>query len=387
MAKIIRNIPYPKLDDLYTSQQELKNCIKSIDQMFLDAGLQRSADSGQLDTNNIPDLDLQWFHAAGQNTGALYPLQNGTTNRTYIDYAPLVYMYTDTLHSTKPVYIKLLFRLCRCDAYHASKTKYLYTLIPNINIASSMNGSGNVQISMLNSDPNVYIQTLPVITYTSTATILLHKFLTTSNNSFVYYNESKGLFYCNILPNYKQTYIDTTTNITLAGAKFLNYNRYFPFINMYIIRNDVNCYVDILTAFNVSLSTSATNYDTSFSTISHFFYSDNTFYNDSVNNNYFESWKSFSLANTSSQNGMLTLSQLNILDYNKTPNVSPYMLISNVIGVPNAIGEVDVNIDATTTKKYVVRPSYEYNAVTSANVITGLYALPLTISSLIYVDD
>lgn len=384
MAKIIRNIPYPNFDNLYTSQQSIKDFIKNIHQMFIDAGLQRSADSGQLDPNNIADFDLTYFHAAGQ-TNVDYPSNNGGNSRTYIQTLPLVYMFTDALQATKPMYIQLTFRLARPERYNASKTKYSYFLQMFINIGSATNGSGQITNSVYTqSTASIGFSTMPVIyNVDGNATMWEFRKTNVAQNSFIYYNSTKGIFYANLFPNFKYTQVNSVTGATNSSG-YSQWNKFNPYLNLCIIRNNIHCYVDQMVCTS-SISDSAT-FAQSYPVIQHYFY-DNTFYSDGGSTNLYESWKTFSLAPTALQNGYLTLSQVNILDNNKTPNTSPYMLIANINGLPNMQAEIDVKIDATTTKKYIVRAASEYHMTSAANVPSGNYGPPLSLSQLIYVDD
>lgn len=386
MAKIIRNIPYPDFSNIYTSQQSIKDCIKEIHQMFIDAGLQRSADSGQLDPDNIPDFDLTYFHAEGQSI-ADYPTHNGTTQRTYIQTPSLVYMFTDVLHTTKPVYISLVFRLARIDRYLSSKTKYAYMLIPIVNIGSSTTGSGLIGTSMLITNTNNLGYSTQTLFNRADNTNTMYenrRFNNYFQNSFVYYNSSKGIFYCNLLPNYRYCTIDLATGTFPLSTNFSVFNKWCPFINFCIIRTTTNCYVDILYGFpNISDTSSYNN--AIFPLITHYSYNSNTIYND-YGTNLYEAWKSFSLTSSTTKNGYLTLSQLNVLDYNGTPNTNPYMLVGNSNGLPNMMSEVDVKV-GDVTKKYIVRPPMEYYLINTANNPVSSHSISTTISQLIYIDD
>lgn len=79
-------------------QSSFKNCIIDFNQGMIDAGMIRTAIAGQLDLNNIPNVDYL------NNT-------NSVAGYVYYTYSPLIYTFSDELNAAYPLYLKIKFQL------------------------------------------------------------------------------------------------------------------------------------------------------------------------------------------------------------------------------------------------------------------------------------
>ena len=188
---------YPELSDnrLYESQDQLKRVIKQFDNAMITAGLVRAPDTGQLDTNNILDLDI--LNGLNVNNAANFPAVG-----TFIEYLPLIYCFTDTLQTTSPIYIKIVFIVARIRTKVAANAngpaKYPIQIFKRIEVSNGSNGNSTLSNPMSfvtgvlspNGDSNVNNRV---------TSLTNHGY----RNSIINYQKEKGILHLNICPMYR----------------------------------------------------------------------------------------------------------------------------------------------------------------------------------------
>lgn len=202
-------IDYPKLSDhyLYESQQGIKDLIKKIDTCIIDSGLVRAPDTGQLDVDNIPDQNLDFF----LNKGAVYR----DSTDAYIQYLPLVYCFSDTLQETSPIFISINFELGRMTTSQ-KQLKSPIGLYTKINVSNGTNGN-----SVITKGIEFYVGSLG---FSSNSNSTNTKVSTDYNvqDSIINYDREKGMLFLNILPYFRFTTEDAVVNHFGDSSKGIN---------------------------------------------------------------------------------------------------------------------------------------------------------------------
>lgn len=209
---------YPELRDnyLYNSQDQLKQVIKQFDDAMLQSGLIRSADVGQLDTNNIETLDVLNGLDVSKTTGDMY-----RSTGTYVTYKPMVYCFTDTLQATKPVCIKVTFEIGRLRYRSTQNTPpagtpqvYPYTVSTVVQVGNNTDGSCNISnpLTLLPGPMGFITDQNYNVKYTTLTSYGL-------KDSLINYQKDKGLLFVNVCPQYRHS---ATTAVLEQNEQFNN---------------------------------------------------------------------------------------------------------------------------------------------------------------------
>lgn len=214
MTTINRKCTYPDVNpNLRKSGGQLpfKNHIKEFDQLLKDIGLIRTTTTGQLDTNNIEDLDLSLCFTS------LSSYWNYNTNQS-VWYAPLEYAFDDSLQSLYPVIIKFEFFFFRAHI----RTILDVTEMPHFGCRITI--SGQVTPIVLWQIPSFHASLSPSTSQTWT----LNNYATIYKNreSYICYDKQKGYLYINYCPSLRYTLGgQSTASIPLNSSIHLLINR------------------------------------------------------------------------------------------------------------------------------------------------------------------
>ena len=188
---------YPELSDnrLYESQDQLKRVIKQFDDAMITAGVVRAPDIGQLDTNNIPDLDI--LNGLNVRNTSFFPAVG-----SFIEYLPLIYCFTDTLQTTSPIYIKIVFIVARMRPKVAADAtgpaKYPLQIFKRLEVSNGSDGKSTL------SNPMSFVT--GALSFSSDTNVN-NKITSLTNhgyrNSIINYQKEKGILHLNICPIYR----------------------------------------------------------------------------------------------------------------------------------------------------------------------------------------
>lgn len=169
-------------------QNYIKQYIKDLDTLLKDVGLLRTVTAGQLDVNNIPDLDIDSIFAVN---GSFWNFN--TTKSAW--HQPIEYGFNDALQASSPVIIKFEFFFF-CPNYYT--IPHPVTNRPYFGCKVTVSTSSNSQVIW---------QLLPFTASQSSSTNantwpLSDIILVSSNrNSLICYNKDKGYLYLNYCPD------------------------------------------------------------------------------------------------------------------------------------------------------------------------------------------
>lgn len=186
------SIKYPRLDSyyIYTTQQEIKDFIKTFDTIMIESGLVRAPDTGQLDTNDIKDLD---FHTKLTYDPDQYR-ENATTSGS-VSFKPLVYCFSDSLQSTNPVYVSFTFeygKVCRGGSNALKLPVGLYCVI---RVGNSTDSNSNII------NPISIFPYYSIFDNSGRYEALLTNY--SIQDSIINYDKEKGILFLNVLPFFK----------------------------------------------------------------------------------------------------------------------------------------------------------------------------------------
>lgn len=344
---------YPELMNhkIYESQEQLKSVIKQFDTAMIAAGLVRSSDTGQLDVNNIPNLDIQ----NGLNISA--SMDYYRTNGTYIQYLPLLYCFTDTAQTTSPVYIKVLFEIGRINGRYYSNVpanptfKYAAFIGTTWQVGNSTDGNSNINNPATfyagaysgAAQPNYNYQ---VTNHTNYA----------YQNSVIHYDNEKGILMVNVCPGYR---VGTNENFSFVNGASMVLNN--SLVNMLIFRADsetIGCLgYDSAGMFNSDTQPIRKVFK---------FITKNKIYND--NNSYAVS--GYYSDRQSVVNGKITLTPLNAINaYTNTMVRVPHILVSSRADTGNITG-MNMNVIINENEKYNY---YTYSPIDNGFQFTSGY--------------
>ena len=196
MTAIARKITYPQTSLNFRSaggQDIIKQFLIEFDQLLKDSGLIRSVEAGQLDlTTSISDLAMTNVFDSANSATAIFDLAT-TTGTPQVSYAPLIYLFDDSLQATDPVKLKFEFFYFRAN----KKTTLDGTEVPlfGVKITNTYKGYDQVNyqhmfVGQYTGDDAGTYNAFPQKGY------LLHNGL----NSLVCYEKTSGYLYLNICP-------------------------------------------------------------------------------------------------------------------------------------------------------------------------------------------
>ncbi len=168
----------------YTSEQSIKDTINDIDSFFVnDLKLKRSVDAGQLDLDNIPDLDIKSIY------------DKSTTARwTSWSYGYKMYEFTDVLQSEFPIILKLDFRVT--DTSYTGTTSYRSRpyMGVRLTVMSASDGQGQPVTGFMNFSSDQF----PGFGSSSNSSDFFEDNVT---DSYGFYDNTGGRLYVCICPN------------------------------------------------------------------------------------------------------------------------------------------------------------------------------------------
>lgn len=221
---------YPDLMNhkIYTTQDQIKSVIKQFDTAMIHVGLVRSSDTGQLDTNNIPDLDIK----TGLNISG--SMDYYRSNGTYVQYLPLVYCFTDDAQATSPIYIKIIFEIARINGRYYqyvpanAEFKFAAILGTTWQVGNSTDGISNIQNPVTYyagpfSASGQYNYNYQVTNQTNYS----------YQNSVIHFNKEKGILMVNVCPGYR---VGVSDNISHVNESDMNLNN--SLVNILVFRVD-----------------------------------------------------------------------------------------------------------------------------------------------------
>lgn len=247
MYKYFNEYPVLINDALYQSQDQIKRVIKQFDDAMKAAGLVRSSDNGQLDTTNIPNLDILNGVVVEKSSGFY------RTTGTFVQYQPLIYCFADTLQATRPIYIKITFEIGRYRYYPS--TNLPANTVPTvplalttfINVGNTTDGNGNISNPMI-----FYHGPISVCTDANYNTKYYGFTNYMNRNSIINYQKEKGLLHINVCPGYR---VGSTYDTGLING--VNNNMNNSLVKLIVFRlND-----DTIGVFGAGGATNRTNSD------------------------------------------------------------------------------------------------------------------------------
>lgn len=196
MTAIARKITYPQTPLTFRAaggQDIVKQFLIEFDQLLKDAGLIRSVEAGQLDlSSSISDLAMTNVFDSANSATAIFDLTT-TTGTPQVSYAPLIYLFDDSLQSTDPVKLKFEFFYFRAN----KKTTLDGTEVPLFGVKITNTYKGYDQVNYQHMFVGQYTggtdgtyNAFPQKDY------LIHNGL----NSLICYEKTSGYLYLNICP-------------------------------------------------------------------------------------------------------------------------------------------------------------------------------------------
>lgn len=172
------------------TEQSIKDCIIDVHDFFTNTlGLLQTDDSGQIDFENITDLDLK----------NIYDVST-TARFNVFSYGYAVYEFTDRYQSNKPIYIKLDFNMYD-GSYNATTTYRSRTYFGlNFTVTGQTDGSGKPTTG---SNMNFSWILTPLFSASSNNE---NNFSNTISDSYGFFDKEEGrLFFCLCPGMYKGT--------------------------------------------------------------------------------------------------------------------------------------------------------------------------------------
>lgn len=318
------------------SEESIKNHIRDFHEYLVnDLGLIQTEDQGQLDLDNIPDLDLKTKY------------DQSTTGRwTSWSYGYLMYQFTDARQSEYPIYLRFQFNMV--DGSYTSGTSYrsrTYLSI-RLNVMTNTDGSGSISLG----GTNLAYDITPFYTHSSNNN---NKFSQNQTDSYGFFDSEDGRLFLNICPGMHKGTSDYTY---VSGA---------PQLCIYIERCLTSSSVEVDKFFLVQVysrghwdsSETYRRMNTYFSTY------DNVGYN-----NYLTSYIPMEglTPNTSTRYNIFRTINVNPRSLEMTTNRNILSYSNNEIPLSGV--EVDVRISENETAKYItVSPSQTAVYVYSLN--------------------
>lgn len=342
---------YPELMNhkIYESQDQLKLVIKQFDTAMINAGLVRASDTGQLDVNNIPDLDIK----TGLDTSNSMSVYR--TNGTYVQYLPLLYCFTDDAQTTSPIYIKIIFEIGRINGRYYQNVppnaefKYVAILGTTWQVGNATDGISNIQNPVTyyagpyssSGQTNYNYQVTNITNYSY-------------QNSVIHFNKEKGILMINVCPGYR---VGNTDSIDHVNGTNMNLNN--SLVNILVFRVDDETIGALGYESTNNVGTSSQPLRKLFR-----FITKNKIYND--NNNFAVS--GFYSDRPSVVNGKIILTPLNGINaFNNTMVRVPHILVCSRADTGNNNG-MNMNVIINENEKYNY---YTYSPVESGFQFTS----------------
>lgn len=344
---------YPDLMNhkIYTTQDQIKSVIKQFDTAMIHVGLVRSTDTGQLDTDNIPDLDIK----TGLNISG--DMDYYRSNGTYLQYLPLLYCFSDTAQTTSPVYIKVLFEIGRINGRYYQNVppnaefKYAAFLGVTWQVGNATDGNSNIPNPVTYyagaySGTGQYNYNYQVTNHTNYA----------YQNSVIHFDKEKGILMVNVCPGYR---VGTNENRDFVNTTDMTLNN--SLVNMLIFRADNETIGTLGYETTGMINTPSPPIRKLFR-----FITKNKIYND--NNNFAVS--GFYSDRPSTVNGKIILTPLNAMNaYTNTMIRVPHILVSSRADTGNNNG-MNMNVIINENEKYNY---YTYSPIESGFQFTSSY--------------
>ena len=125
-------INYPLTSTILSTQEDVKKCIVDVNNAMIAAGLIRAADTGQIDATSVSTIDsVVLTKSLGIGTGASL----ATSAAQNVAFPPLLYVLNDSFQATKPVYIRLEFRIAQVNGYNNNiSAPNIMSYVPYVNV-------------------------------------------------------------------------------------------------------------------------------------------------------------------------------------------------------------------------------------------------------------
>lgn len=328
-------INYPLTSTILSTQEDVKKCIVDVNNAMIAAGLIRAADTGQIDATSVSTISSV---VLTKSTNITVGSGLATQATQYTQFPPLLYVLNDSFQSTKPVFIRLEFRIAQVNAYNnniSSPNIISYVPYVNVKIGGSTDGAGTITSQV--AETNLYH------TYASNVTTNVSLFeYHNRQNSYVNYNNTKNILNVNICPGMLHWTSPLSTAFTSTGT-----HRH-SLIRFVLKRlSDGSCMI-IMPELNVATN-GATN---SAYTASKIFYLNGTTVTADSNNSTINTFKQ---QRNSYINGNIVTSAASVLLADSSMEYDPLILIGStpILGFKSGV-RYDVVINSTETYKYIL---------------------------------
>lgn len=318
------------------SEESIKNHIRDFHEYLVnDLGLIQTEDQGQLDLDNIPDLDLKTKYD-----------QSTTSRWTSWSYGYLMYQFTDARQTEYPIYLRFQFNMV--DGSYTSNTYYRSRTYLNVrfNVMTSTDGSGSGSPQAT----NLAFDLTPFYSHSSNNS---NRFTQNQSDSFGFFDSENGRLFLTICPGmYK-------------GTSDYTYTSNSPQICLYIERCLPSSSVEVDNYFLVQV------YNRGLWDTSETYRRMNTYfctYDNIIYNHYLTSYIPMEglVPNTSTRYNIFRTINVNPRSLEMSTNLNMLSYSNNEIPLLGV--EVEVRISETETAKYItVSPSQTSTYVYTTN--------------------
>lgn len=328
-------VNYPLISDVLTTQEAIKQCIVETNNMMIAAGLLRASDTGQINATSTSTISsVVLTKATGVSTSAAFATQAAQN----VAFPPLLYVLNDSFQSTKPVYIRLEFRIAQVNAYNnniSAPNTISYIPYVNVKIGGSTNGASTITSQV--AETNLY----HTYTESTTANISVYSYHNIQQ-SYINYNNTKNILNVNICPGMLHWTSPLPSAFTSTGT---HRHSLIRFVLKRLI--DGSCLI-IMPELNQAWSSATNNAYTA----SKIFYLNGTTVTADSNNSTINTFKQ---QRNSYINGNIVTSAASVLLADSSMEYDPLILIGStpILGFKSGV-RYDVVINSTETYKYIL---------------------------------
>lgn len=328
-------INYPLTSTILSTQEDVKKCIVDVNNAMIAAGLIRAADTGQINATSVSTINSVVLTKA---TGVAGATGMATTAAQNVAFPPLLYVLNDSFQATKPVYIRLEFRISQVNGYNNNiSAPNIISYVPYVNVKIGGSTDGASTITSQVAETNLY-HTYLNNTNTNVSLYSYHNI----QQSYINYNNTKNILNVDICPGMLHWTSPLSTAFTSTGT-----NRH-SLIRFVLKRlSDGSCMI-IMPELNTASSSPTNNVYTA----SKIFYLNGTSVTSDSNNSTVNTFKQ---QRNSYINGNIVTSAASVLLSDSSMEYDPLILIgaTHILGFKSGV-RYDVVINSTETYKYIL---------------------------------
>lgn len=328
-------VNYPLISDVLTTQEAIKQCIVDTNSMLVSAGLLRASDTGQIDATSTSTIDSVVLTKA---TGVTLSYGLATNSEQIAAFPPLLYVLNDSFQSTKPVYIRLEFRIAQVNTYNNDiSDPNILSYVPYVDVKIGGSTDGASTITSQVAQTNLY-NTYAMNLIENVSLYEYHN----RQNSYVNYNNTKNILNVDICPGMLHYINPLSYAFTSTGTHRHSLVR---FVLKRLI--DGSCVI-IMPELNEATYTPTNNAYTA----SKIFYLNGTTVTSDSNNSTINTFKQ---QRNSYINGNIVTSAASVLLADSSMEYDPLILIgaTHILGFKSGV-RFDVVINSSETYKYML---------------------------------